>query len=183
MKIRRYIGSNAQEAILKVKMDLGNDALILNTRNVRQKGILKYFTKPMVEVLAAVDEYSVPKKEYPTQEAAQKFTIRESGPVQQKSDGTTQSSIDDSKVTHLEKKITNLELMLKKIYQQVNIIGKDNDQAARNEVKEDRSKKIRNTYENLLKADVDADIAKQIADLLDKRTAVTDDMDKMTGAL
>ena len=37
MKIRRYIGKDAQEAILKVKMDLGNDALILNTRKVRQK--------------------------------------------------------------------------------------------------------------------------------------------------
>ena len=32
MKIRRYIASNTQEAILKVKMDLGNEALILNTK-------------------------------------------------------------------------------------------------------------------------------------------------------
>ncbi|MCX7841512.1 MAG: flagellar biosynthesis protein FlhF, partial [Clostridia bacterium] len=39
MKIRRYMGSNTQEAILKVKMDLGNDAVILNTRKVRQKGL------------------------------------------------------------------------------------------------------------------------------------------------
>ena len=50
MKIRRYLGSNTQEAILKVKMDLGNDALILNTRKVRQKGFLKIFAKPMVEI-------------------------------------------------------------------------------------------------------------------------------------
>ncbi|NSW89867.1 MAG: AAA family ATPase [Firmicutes bacterium] len=56
MKIKRYMGSNLQEAILKVKMDLGNEALILNTRNIRQKGLLKLFSKPMVEVIAALDE-------------------------------------------------------------------------------------------------------------------------------
>jgi flagellar biosynthesis protein FlhF len=57
MKIRRYIGNNTQEAILKVKMDLGNDALILNTRKVKKKGLFNMLSKPVVEVLAAVDEY------------------------------------------------------------------------------------------------------------------------------
>ncbi|HHY24420.1 MAG TPA: flagellar biosynthesis protein FlhF, partial [Clostridiaceae bacterium] len=56
MKIKRYVGSNLQEAILKVKMDMGNDAIILSTRNIRQKGLLKLFSKPMTEVVAALDE-------------------------------------------------------------------------------------------------------------------------------
>ncbi|GAE88988.1 flagellar biosynthesis protein FlhF [Acetivibrio straminisolvens JCM 21531] len=43
MKIRRYIGKDTHEALLKVKMDLGNDAVILNTRKIRQKGLLKIF--------------------------------------------------------------------------------------------------------------------------------------------
>ena len=38
MKIRRYIGKDAQEAMLKVKMDLGSEAVILNTRKIRQRG-------------------------------------------------------------------------------------------------------------------------------------------------
>ena len=59
MKIRRYIANTAQEAILKVKMDLGSEALILNTRKVKKKGIARFFSKPMVEVLAAIDEYNV----------------------------------------------------------------------------------------------------------------------------
>jgi flagellar biosynthesis protein FlhF len=58
MKMRRYIGNNAQEAILKVKMDLGNDAVILNTRKIRQKGFFGFLKKPLVEVLAAIDEDS-----------------------------------------------------------------------------------------------------------------------------
>jgi len=58
MKIRRYMAKNAQEAMLKVKMDLGNEAVILNTRKVKKKGIAGLFSKPLVEVLAAVDEYA-----------------------------------------------------------------------------------------------------------------------------
>ena len=37
MKIRRYMASNMQEALLKVKMDLGSDAVILNTRKVKRQ--------------------------------------------------------------------------------------------------------------------------------------------------
>lgn len=63
MKIKRYIGNNLQEAILKVKMDLGNEAIILNTRNIRQKGLFKLFSKPMVEVVAALDEQQSSKND------------------------------------------------------------------------------------------------------------------------
>ena len=63
MKIRRYIAKNTQEAILKVKMDLGSEALILNTRKVRQKGMRGLFSKPMTEVLAAIDEYGITRSE------------------------------------------------------------------------------------------------------------------------
>lgn len=55
MRIRRYTGKDAQEAMLKVKMDLGSEAIILNTRKVRRKGIKGLFSKPVTEVLAAVD--------------------------------------------------------------------------------------------------------------------------------
>ena len=56
MKIKKYTGETMQEAMLKVKMDLGKDALIINTRNIRGKGLLKFFTKPGVEVIAAIDD-------------------------------------------------------------------------------------------------------------------------------
>ena len=38
MKIRRYMAANMQEALLKVKMDLGSEAVILNTRKVKRQG-------------------------------------------------------------------------------------------------------------------------------------------------
>lgn len=42
MRIRRYTGKDAQEAMLKVKMDLGSEAVILSTRKIKKKGIFGF---------------------------------------------------------------------------------------------------------------------------------------------
>ncbi|MDD4504090.1 MAG: flagellar biosynthesis protein FlhF [Clostridiaceae bacterium] len=55
MKVKRYVGETAQEAMQKVKSDLGRDAIILNTRKIRKKGLMGFFTKPLIEVVATID--------------------------------------------------------------------------------------------------------------------------------
>lgn len=55
MKIRQYRAATMQEAILKVKLDLGPDAVILHTRKVKEGGFLGFFTNEAIEVVAAVD--------------------------------------------------------------------------------------------------------------------------------
>ncbi len=62
MKVKRYVGETAQEALQKVKSDLGRDAIILNTRKIRRKGIAGLFTKPLVEVVATIDADAVSSK-------------------------------------------------------------------------------------------------------------------------
>jgi flagellar biosynthesis protein FlhF len=52
MKIQRFEGDNAREALLKAQQALGQDVVILQTRTVRAPGILR---RSRVEVLAAVD--------------------------------------------------------------------------------------------------------------------------------
>lgn len=47
MKIKRYTGSNTQEVLKKVKMDLGSEAVILNTRKIKKKVCLIYFQNPL----------------------------------------------------------------------------------------------------------------------------------------
>lgn len=56
MKIRRYTCKDMQEALLKVKMDLGSEAVIINSRKVKRKGLAGLFSKPLIEVLAAIDD-------------------------------------------------------------------------------------------------------------------------------
>jgi flagellar biosynthesis protein FlhF len=56
MQIKRYRGADMQEALHKVKQDLGTDAIILSTRHVRGgRGSFGLFGKPMLEVTAARD--------------------------------------------------------------------------------------------------------------------------------
>jgi len=63
VKVKRFVGENAQEAMQKVKSELGRDAIIISSRKVRRSGILGFFTKPIVEVVATIDsEYGQPQK-------------------------------------------------------------------------------------------------------------------------
>ncbi len=56
MQIKRYRGADMQEALHKVKQDLGTDAIILSTRQVRGgRGTFGLFGKTMLEVTAARD--------------------------------------------------------------------------------------------------------------------------------
>lgn len=56
MKIKKYIGDTNHEAMQMMKTELGADAVVLSTRTVRHKGLLKYFKKPLVEITAAYEE-------------------------------------------------------------------------------------------------------------------------------
>lgn len=91
MKIRRYMASNEQEAYLKVKMDLGQEAVILNMRKIKRKGWLSFLKPPLVEVLASLDEEEDLKK----------------------------NEVDDGKINALESKVKDMEGMLDKICKQM----------------------------------------------------------------
>ncbi|KPU28199.1 flagellar biosynthesis protein FlhF [Caloranaerobacter sp. TR13] len=56
MKIKRYIGRTNKEAMDKVKRELGTEAVILHIRKIKQTGFFGFFKKPLIEVVAAVDE-------------------------------------------------------------------------------------------------------------------------------
>jgi flagellar biosynthesis protein FlhF len=56
MKIRRYTCNDMQEALLKVKMELGSEAVIMSSRKVKKKGLFGLFSKPQIEVVAAIDD-------------------------------------------------------------------------------------------------------------------------------
>ncbi len=145
MKIRRYFGKNAQEAILKVKMDLGSDAIILNTKKVRQKGITKIFSKPVVEVLAAVDEYNNTAK-------------NKMEPV-----GTAKEK-DKTRLNDLEDKVVGIEDMLQRIFDKIQSPDSQSE-AGDNQVKNDengRSEILHILSERLANNEVAPEIIKKI---------------------
>lgn len=57
MELKKFIASNMAEAIIKVKNELGSDAVILQTRRVKRGGFLGIGSKVYIEVTAMSDEH------------------------------------------------------------------------------------------------------------------------------
>ena len=183
MKIRRYIGKDTQEAILKVKMDLGIEAIILNTRKVRQKGLFKMFKKPMVEVLAAVDEYYGAKGRTDTQKGR---TRNEEKPYNEindniKDDRKTEiiekSELNDKKeekIILLENKVNSMETILQKIYEQVQQSKEKPKTVISNENQNQKPmpKVLELFYNNLVKNEVDEKYIKQLINIVQSKSDV-----------
>ncbi len=55
MVIKKYRANNMNEAITRIKYELGSEAVIISQRKVRKKGIVGFFSKKILEVTAAVD--------------------------------------------------------------------------------------------------------------------------------
>lgn len=65
MKIKKYVADTSHQAMQMLKAELGPDAVVLSTRMVREKGIFKYFKKPLVEITVAYEEKDLIKnKQY-----------------------------------------------------------------------------------------------------------------------
>lgn len=56
MKVKRYIVDDVPEAVQLIRAELGSDAVILNTKEIRVGGFLGMFRQKRMEVIAAVDE-------------------------------------------------------------------------------------------------------------------------------
>lgn len=56
MNIKKYEGQNEQELMNKIKEELGPNAIILNIKTVKAKGIMKFFIKDTVQITVAVDD-------------------------------------------------------------------------------------------------------------------------------
>ena len=56
MIVKKFTAPTENEAILKAKADLGVSAVVLNVKNMKQRGIMRLFKKDYVEVTAALEE-------------------------------------------------------------------------------------------------------------------------------
>lgn len=116
MRIRRYTGKDAQEAMLKVKMDLGSEAVILSTRKIKKKGIFGFLKKPLTEVLAAIDDdYGNKKNDKPAPSAK----IRKTAGFYGQESTVDSVREENDRVSLLESKLKQMESMLNKIYTDV----------------------------------------------------------------
>lgn len=55
MKIKKFLAPNMSEAMKQIRVELGDNAVILNSKVVQQKGFLGLVKKRKIEVIAAID--------------------------------------------------------------------------------------------------------------------------------
>lgn len=78
MKVKRYIGSTVEDALSRVKEEMGSDAVILHRRKIKPgKGVTKIFRKSVYEIVAAIENQELDKPVY-------------SRPVRNRTDGLEQ---------------------------------------------------------------------------------------------
>lgn len=56
MIVKKFQGATETEAIIKAKEELGNKAVVLNVKTLKQRGIFRAFKKDVVEITAALEE-------------------------------------------------------------------------------------------------------------------------------
>lgn len=74
MIIKRYLVSNMNEAMTRIRYELGMDAVIISQRKIRKPGFAGFFSKKIIEVTAAVDN----SKEETKKQVAEKENIQNS---------------------------------------------------------------------------------------------------------
>lgn len=63
MIIKKYTVNNMNEALTRIRYDLGKDAIIVSQRKIKKGGFLGLFSKKMIEVTAAIDNNKSNSKE------------------------------------------------------------------------------------------------------------------------
>jgi len=135
MKIKKYIANDMQEALIRIKTELGKDALILSTRKIKQKGFLGFLKPPLLEVTAAFDD-------------EKKVNIETEKPA------TTTRTNDVMDIQKIEKKIEELERLIKGITNEINWIPEKKEFGKRSF--------LETVKENLLKNGVEDEVLNDI---------------------
>ena len=67
MRVKKYTANTMNDALGQIKEELGPDAVILNSKPIKQGGMFGFFQKKRIEVIAALDETPVIKKRETTE--------------------------------------------------------------------------------------------------------------------
>ncbi|MCX7714805.1 MAG: flagellar biosynthesis protein FlhF [Clostridia bacterium] len=144
MILKRYIVNDIQDGIEKAKKELGSEAVILSTKQIKQRGIKGLFSKPKLEVLVAYDskqEIAIDSANLPSKKALEPKSKR---------------MYSNTDMSDLENKISNIDNMLNTFLKRFD--NNYSDKFA------SYSKDVRNFASKLLENEVKEEIVYKLAD-------------------
>ena len=142
MFIKRFIGKDMQDAIKKIRAEFGPDAIIIDSKQVRGKGIRGIFQKKMLEVVAAY-------------EPGKKNGSKQSDAKQPKKTVDKAVTEKDDEIKRLGDQIANLQETVKSFANTIRVANKETMLSCEAEVLD--------IYSHLLAEDIQEDIAKKLA--------------------
>ena len=148
MIIKKFQASTEQEAVLMAKEEMGSNAVVLNIKSTKQRGLKKLFKKDVVEITAALEEKqttsSIPSSRI-------NVAVAEDTPEEEK------------QPTAIEEKLDNLQSMLESRMKEM-----DAENLDKPELKDKKEEKNVNfsflqlVYNQMLENEVDEKYANQI---------------------
>jgi|LGOV01.1.fsa_nt_gb flagellar biosynthesis protein FlhF len=166
MKIRRFTGRDMNEAIIKVKSELGMDAVILNSRKIKQPGLFGFLKKKIIEVVAAIDEdYKIETKYSSKSKIKAKLEEKE------------EDKTDKEKNNPIDEKIDKLTLLIENLEKKIELI--DDKENGKKEIVEIDNETSYNRYIKLLMDnDLSEKLSLQIMRQVNKRISVDTNNEK-----
>ncbi|MCL2226433.1 MAG: flagellar biosynthesis protein FlhF [Oscillospiraceae bacterium] len=120
MLVKRYHAKDMQQAMDTVIKELGSDAVILNSRRVRKKGIKNLFRKPVLEVMVAYDPANVPAvKKMGIQQGASGYDKPAKEPK------SKAAALSSEQLERLDKRIDSIDEMLSDFIEKFSFVKRD----------------------------------------------------------
>jgi flagellar biosynthesis protein FlhF len=105
MIVKKFQAQTETEAIMKARAELGPQAVVLNVKTIKQRGIMKLFKKDCVEITAALEE-----KEFAQEINDKKPSVDKNPHIDLRVSDKTESKPDS---VEIERKLDNISELLK----------------------------------------------------------------------
>ncbi|MCQ2969361.1 MAG: flagellar biosynthesis protein FlhF [Clostridium sp.] len=121
MIIKRYIVKNMNEAMTRIRYELGKDAIIISQRKIRQTGIKGFFSPKLIEVTAALENNKVNRKEEAIENSL-KESVESIKSILKKDE---EQKIEKKPENNLETEVKEMKSILNKILKNTNADEED----------------------------------------------------------
>ena len=130
MIIKKYTAATEEEAFASARKELGDDCILMHSKNVKRGGLFSFLKKPLVEITVAKEEEAdrqAGKAAREAKEAREAESLKEKvaavdrvrqkaeedGAFEKKADEAT-PVIKDANVENMEKKLDDIQSLLEK---------------------------------------------------------------------
>jgi flagellar biosynthesis protein FlhF len=181
--IKKYQAETETEAILLAREELGKDAIVMNIKSIKPKGIYRLLKKPLVELTAAVDDTTAYNEEEeqevikPTPKPAAPKTSMARAEALKNPDIIIEDTPEPAEETAIEKRLNDLQKLLETQLVSGNNTGGEEkevtleektEEALPESTEEKNAACIRLVYDRLLDNEMDEKYVKQIISEVEK---------------